>query len=880
MHPLQESSGSLFEIVHRNAATHARRAAIVDGEHEVSFGELSRLITAQAAAWRVPYRSLVLLSGDPCLNFVVAYLSLLDAGHVPLLAGRHVEELAAAWRPDAVVCATTAGIAWQNRSVSGHVLHPDLALLLSTSGSTGSPKLVRLSHRNLVSNARSITEYLSLGTEDRSLTALPLHYCYGLSVLHSHLVAGASVALSAASVLDPCFQDALRRHRVTNFAGVPHTFELLERSGFDATRFPHLRFLTQAGGRMEPDRVRGWAELLGRRGAELFVMYGQTEATARMAFLPPALATRCPQAIGVAVPGGSIELRPHPAAIDPDVGEVVYRGPNVMMGYAERLTDLARGHDLDELCTGDLGRLRPEGVYEIVGRTSRFVKPFGLRIDLDRVERELTRDGSAVAVAGDDQRLVVATVGGSVSSRREAVTTFTGLPAACVDVVLCDELPRTASGKVDAAAIMALPPVRTAFPMGAPDSVAALYAELLSRKGVNGNDTFVSLGGDSLSYVECGQRLEELLGPLPSDWHVRTVAELGSVVTAPPRWCPRLDTTVLLRAFSISAVVATHMRLYRFPGGAHLLLAVVGYNLARFQLAIVSTRARTMSMLRTVARVAVPTSLWIGVNMLITGGYSAGALVLINNYTGSPWRREGRWQYWFFEVFVQLLVLVSLLLAVPAVRRLERRTPFLFPLALLVPSLAFRFRWLEWGDHYNYLFRTHTVAWFFLLGWAIQQAERVWARVLMTALAIWTVPDFFGRGQRELFILAGLVLMLWAPSLPMPRVLHRPIGALASASMWIFLVHWQAWPPLDEHLPRAVAYVLTMATGVALWRLFLLRRTLLPWCARLGAALSPDRVRAVAAAGNPSTARHRPPATAGSTNRRRSRPRRPAMPGR
>ena len=404
-----ESIESLVSSVHRFARSEPDQPAVIDGDKVVDRRQLSYLIESKSAAWQLPPRSLVVLGGEPCLEFVLAYLSLLDAGHVPLLAGAHVDELAHVWQPAAVATAHDAGTRVERRNWPPHELHPDLALLLSTSGSTGSPKLVRLSHRNLTANARAIADFLSLTQHDRGITSLPLHYCYGLSVLHSHLAVGASMVLTSASVVDPCFRDSMKRHGVTNLAGVPHTFELLEQSRFHQLDLPHLRLLTQAGGRMEPELVRRWAERMGDRGGELFVMYGQTEATARMAYLPPELATTWPSAIGVPVPGGSIELRPHPAAVDLDVGEIVYRGPNVMMGYAVQRADLADGHDVDELCTGDLARLRPGGVYEIVGRASRFVKPFGIRIDLDHLERQLSCHGE-LALAGDDTQLVVGVV--------------------------------------------------------------------------------------------------------------------------------------------------------------------------------------------------------------------------------------------------------------------------------------------------------------------------------------------------------------------------------------------------------------------------------------------------------------------------------------
>ena len=280
--------------------------------------------------------------------------------------------------------------------------------MLTTSGSTGSVKLVRLSHENLEANAAAIATYLALGPDDRGVTSLPLHYCYGLSVLHSHLAAGASVALTDLSVTDPCFWGRVRDAGVTGLAGVPYTFDLLDRVGFADMDLPHLRYVTQAGGRMAPERVTHWADTGRRQGWDLYVMYGQTEATARMAYLPPDQALLRPDAVGRAVPGGELRID-RPATAGPDEpGEILYRGPNVMLGYAEVPADLALGRTVTELRTGDLGHLDDDGFLHVVGRAGRFLKLFGLRVDLDAAERILADDGVDAVCTGDDEALVVA----------------------------------------------------------------------------------------------------------------------------------------------------------------------------------------------------------------------------------------------------------------------------------------------------------------------------------------------------------------------------------------------------------------------------------------------------------------------------------------
>ena len=445
-----------------------------------------------------------------------------------------------------------------------HELHPDLALLLSTSGTTGSAKLVRLSHDNVDSNAAAIASYLSIRPTDLAATTLPMHYCYGLSVINSHLSAGAAMFLTDLSVVDTCFWDAVRLHGVTTFAGVPYTFDLLDRVGFADMDLPSLRYVTQAGGRLAPERVRGYAEAGRRRGWDLFVMYGQTEATARMAYLPPDLAAVVPASIGVPIPGGSFSLEPLPerplatGAPDVEVGELVYEGANVMLGYAESPADLALGRVLTRLRTGDVARRRADGLYEVIGRRNRFAKVFGLRIDLDQVEKVYGARGHLVhcaPVPGDGpepERLVLAV---DASARpvdadllQGVAKELFGLPPRSVQVLALTEVPRLPNGKPDYRGIVAraaaapssrrgpLPAVRNPALTGAEprtqqgdarpgsgsgsgsgdrdlrERVREVFADVLGRAEVADDDTFVTLEGDSLSYVEMSIRLEGVLG--------------------------------------------------------------------------------------------------------------------------------------------------------------------------------------------------------------------------------------------------------------------------------------------------------------------------------------------------------------------------------
>ncbi|NKX52106.1 AMP-binding protein, partial [Arthrobacter deserti] len=297
-------------------------------------------------------------------------------------------------------------------------------------------------------------------------------------------------------------------------------------------QLPDLRYVTQAGGRLDPDTGVRYAGLGRRRGWDLFVMYGQTEATARMAYLPPDLAAENPGMIGVPVPGGTFRIDPVPGLAD---RELVYTGPNVMHGYAEDPADLAAGRTVTELRTGDLARKHPTGLYEVVGRRSRFVKIVGLRIDLGQVERPLARLGMKAAAAGPDRHLVVAVEGGhDARLLGKVLAGDLGLPRGAVQVHAVERLPRLATGKPDYPAVLGLAaPVPSPaaapeeHPAEGPADIKRIFAETLEVADVGDDDTFVSPGGDSLSYVAASVRLERALGQLAPDWHLKPVRELA-----------------------------------------------------------------------------------------------------------------------------------------------------------------------------------------------------------------------------------------------------------------------------------------------------------------------------------------------------------------
>lgn len=835
--PPQSESRSGIDIVD-GLASFGEAVACVHRGQSYSYQRLDAMAGEVARRLAGPRRlALVRAANTPAA--LAGYLGALRAGHPVVLSANDepAARLSDVYSPDLVVgddCGETR--IDELRAVSAHRLHPDLALLLSTSGTTGSPKLVRLSRTNLDANCRSIADYLSLSSLDTAATTLPMHYCYGLSVIHSHLLVGASLLLTDLSVVDECFWRDFTTHRATSFAGVPHTFELLERSNFAARELPDLRYVTQAGGRLDPARVKRFAELGCRRGWELFVMYGQTEATARMAYLPPSLAAARPAAIGVAIPGGEFAIevpRAEKSLAADGSGELVFRGPNVMLGYAERPADLARGRTVDELRTGDLARRADDGLIEITGRLNRFVKIFGLRVDLQRAEDLLAGQGVSSCCLGSDDELVVAFEGDRETGEvRHLAAAALGLAPGAVRAVALEALPRLASGKLDSNAVAAA--VAAATDAAATqeascsvdrrsetasaqrsDDLTGLFAEVLDLDPslITSGSTFVGLGGDSLSYVEMSVALESALGELPAGWHLKTIAELAA--TASPARARRgrfVEMSVLLRAAGIVLIVGSHAGLFTILGAAHALIAVAGFNFARFMLGREDQRERVFGILRGATRIVVPSVIWIAFAFtFLTDDYRATDVLMLDAILGpSHWTPQ--WHFWFIEVLVYLLVMAAALFAIPAAHRAELRHRFAFPLALVAWGLILRY-----GVVALDVTVTKPVLWLFALGWAAARANTAWRKALVSLIAILAVPTYFGDLQREAVITGGILAMTWFAGMRVPAAAAHVFVVLASASLYIYVTHWQVFRHmLDRPLLGALA---SLAVGVGYWRL-------------------------------------------------------------
>jgi len=342
--------------------------------------------------------------------------------------------------PDAqrLTAVTAERIPWQRSPCRDRPAWPDgvaltpeaLASIVYTSGSTGRPRGVTLSHGNIVANVESIVSYLELNDRDRVLQVLPFYYVYGQSLLNTHTCVGGSVVIENRFQYVNVALDTLENERCTGFSGVPSTFAiLLNRSNFAERKLADLRYVTQAGGSMSPALIRRLMAALP--GKQIFIMYGATEASARLSYVPPDLLADAVGSIGRAIPGVELRVLRNDGSecADNEVGELVARGPNIMKGYWNAAEDSARVLSEHGYHTGDLARRDARGLLYIVGRKSDMIKVGGHRVSAKEIEDAILEHDAVhqVAVIGIPDEILGEEIKAFVVLREGAAVTAEAL---------------------------------------------------------------------------------------------------------------------------------------------------------------------------------------------------------------------------------------------------------------------------------------------------------------------------------------------------------------------------------------------------------------------------------------------------------------------
>ncbi|GGE11934.1 AMP-dependent synthetase [Polymorphobacter glacialis] len=795
----------------RRLDRHADRTALLTADGAaLTYGELlARADAMIAAAAPDGERRLTALLVRNDVASIAAYLGCLRAGNPVLLldadgdAGRVLATFAPGltmWPSDGRVEVGGAPAA----------LHPELALLLPTSGSTGSPKLVRLSGAAVAANAAAIVQYLELGPDERAVTTLPIHYSFGLSVLNSHLMAGASIIVTDVSMTHPDFAGMIERLRPTSLSGVPYSFELLERSGLEARLPDSIRSLTQAGGRLPADRVRALAARGDTQGFRFFAMYGQTEASPRMAWLPHEQAAEFPDCIGRAIPGGAFSLLGDDGAVIEAAetpGELVYRGPNVMMGYALERGDLALASGPGELRTGDIAVRNSAGLYRIVGRASRFAKIAGLRIGFDDIEALLRQAGHEAVVSGDDTLVTVHVEAAVTAEARERIETLTAerchIPEAAIAVV-AGPVPRLATGKTDYAAVRragtAAAAARQAVAETGAHPILVGYRRAFNRSALTGEASFQALGGDSMSYVNVAVAIEKSLGQLPAQWEAMPISALVAMAPEPGtshgRRGTRIGTETLVRLLALALVITGHaapLDSEFLRGGAAILFLMAGYNLARFQRSAFEAGRTGPALTGSLERMILPYMV-VMIPLLLASGaaWSWGWFTLVSVFTVDDAQRGPLFAFWFIETVFHALLLTILVFKVPPLRRLSRARPFVFSLALLAGALAAEILVPRYVfDDANPVSLTIDAQYYlYVLGWMALIARGRWqvmtVVVLVVVLSGW---DYGLMSARQTWLSLAIATLLAVPWVPVPDRAAAIVLRIASAGYFIYISH-------------------------------------------------------------------------------------------
>jgi len=416
-------------------------------------------------------RCLIFILCRNCIGAACGYIASLSKKVVPLLLGEKTDKdslnnLINIYHPEFIWADTERakeigspffeayGFSLVKTGLKSFPLYDDLSLLLPTSGSTGTPKLVRHSYNNVESNARKISVFFGLNENELPMLDSPIHFTYGLSILTSHIYAGSCVLLTTDTVLNGGYWNFFKENKATSITGVPYTYELLKKLRFFKMDLPSLKTISQGGGKLPDALFREYAEYAHNTGRCFIPTYGQTEGTARMTGLTSEYSTKKCGSIGKAIPDGQTFLIDDNGKeiTEPEkIGELIFKGDNVTLGYATCGTELINGDERNGILnTGDLVKMDDDGFLYVVGRKSRFLKLYGTRVGLDETELLIKKEfGIECACSGEDDKMLIFILVSNMKEKiREYVSTKTGINPIAFEIIVINTFPRNDAGKI------------------------------------------------------------------------------------------------------------------------------------------------------------------------------------------------------------------------------------------------------------------------------------------------------------------------------------------------------------------------------------------------------------------------------------------------
>ncbi len=724
-----------------------------------------------------------------------------------------------------------------------------LAQVSFTSGTEGEPKGVRLTHRNLSSTAVRIQQVMGLTDQVREYVGVPVYHSFGLGRARAVNAAGGRVYIPEHGFDLREIANMLAAGDINAVSAVPSLWRLVLRNRqMFAPHSSSLRWIEIGSQPMSGADKQALKALFP--AARIVQHYGLTEAS-RSSFLVVSDATDA-ELESVGRPNGDVEI-----SID-STGRIRIRGSHVAREQIVGGRIVPGTGDDGWLVTSDLGEWR-SGLLYFLGRADDVINLGGIKVSPDLVEDAMAtelshRDEYCVVRVPDELRgdgvLVALLMASKISDQHVTAVCESALRSLGVQgtsslyVQRFATLPRTDSGKPrrrEIATLFKSPrgepggPVR--FRARSPISrllvrhdrsdVRALFERAFPGRTFDDDATFVSLGGDSLSFVELSVKLESAIGHLPAGWQNLSVREL---MTTPRKsaWLHDVDTTVFFRCIGMIAILMGHFDVADVGGATYLLLAVAGFNFARFQLPSVIQTGSVRPILATAMRIAIPTFLALAVLELKSEDLEVMALFLLDNWTDASSEKFG---FWFLELMVQVLLLVSLLLAIRPSRRLAGERPFFFAFAgLIVSTFVAVLAPIVWSTEHLFNRVPHMLLWLFMLGWVMRVATHTWQRFLVAIMVlllpplIWEhVMNRFWMQHGMFWVWGGLVMLTIWPSIQIVKPLNRIIALIASASMFIYIIHytvrglWQRYGTFESPMFEVV---IGIVGGIVCWWLW------------------------------------------------------------
>ena len=457
----------------KSFASHGNKIAISDGEF-INLTYKKILIEFNKIKKKIKPKSLVLIVSENTIGSLLAYIFCIINNHVAIIVDAkttriNILKIFKIYKPNYIFLSMKNKSMFNKKciekynffnetllknKVDGKInLNKNLSLLLPTSGSMGSVKFVKLSKTNLKHNTDNIIRYLKINNKDSAITNLPISYSYMLSIVNTHFEKGGSIIISNYSLIEKKFWQIFKKNKITSFNGVPYTYEMLCKIGLQNIKIKTLRYLTNAGGKLEKENLKEIIDFCKKNKLKLFSMYGQTEASPRISYLKPEFSKKKLGSIGQGMPGNKIYI------IDDDgekiskpfkEGEIVCEGKNVFMGYSKNFKDLINDNEKNyKLNTGDLGYFDSDGFFYITSRKSKIAKIFGNRVDIGALENLMKQRGYKIACLSNDKKIFIFIEKNyNKKSLINCISKITNLNIRSFELIKLKDLPRTSNNKI------------------------------------------------------------------------------------------------------------------------------------------------------------------------------------------------------------------------------------------------------------------------------------------------------------------------------------------------------------------------------------------------------------------------------------------------